>query len=392
MKAGRIVALVIGCVVALIGAALLVGTGALAWAYTTQRDDDGYFTSPQVRIETVTAAVHSEHIDLGSDKRPDRWPFGNGDLATVKLRATAREGEQVFIGIAHASDVDSYLTGIAHDEVTNIRWSTRQRDHLPARQRRGESNPADRSDVLGCRGQRTWPADRHMGCSRRRLVNRGDEPGRQLSCCRRHRRGRQGPRPRRVDDRPRYRVLGTARQCCGADRVRHPQDNRRGRHPRRTTSDHKSLTGSAYRHARRTVEPRTVVGEMVPCDPTLLHPRVLVDRLRRDDVHCWSRHSLHPSLPQVDLRLQRRRAALVVASDVLRDVGHRYGSVPTVHPRRRRLPSDARDRVPTAVEPLARAGQVVAARRYRTTSSSASSWAAAGSSATTTDEPQLGSV
>ena len=72
MKAGRIVALVIGCVVALIGAALLVGTGALAWAYTTQRDDDGYFTSHRVRIETVTAAAHSESIDLGSDKRPDR--------------------------------------------------------------------------------------------------------------------------------------------------------------------------------------------------------------------------------------------------------------------------------------------------------------------------------
>jgi hypothetical protein len=123
VKAGRIVSLVIGCVVALIGAALLVGTGALAWAYTTQRDDDGYFTSHQVRIETVTAAVHSEHIDLGSDKRPDRWPFGNGDLATVRLQATARENEQVFIGIAHADDVDSYLTGIAHDEVTDIHWS-----------------------------------------------------------------------------------------------------------------------------------------------------------------------------------------------------------------------------------------------------------------------------
>ncbi|MGZ4767040.1 MAG: DUF4389 domain-containing protein [Ilumatobacteraceae bacterium] len=123
MKAGRIVALVIGCFVALIGAALLVGTAALTWAYTTQRDGDGYFTSQRVRIETVTPAVHSQTIDLGSDKRPDRWPFGNGDLATVRLQATAREGEQIFIGIAHTSDVDAYLTGIAHDEVTNIRWS-----------------------------------------------------------------------------------------------------------------------------------------------------------------------------------------------------------------------------------------------------------------------------
>jgi hypothetical protein len=123
MKPGRIVALVFGCLLALVGAALLVGTGALTWAYTTQRDADGYFTSHHVRIETVTAAVHSESIDLGSDKRPDRWPFGNGDLAIVRLQVTAREGEQVFIGIAHTGDIDTYLKGIAHDEVTNINWS-----------------------------------------------------------------------------------------------------------------------------------------------------------------------------------------------------------------------------------------------------------------------------
>ena len=108
---------------ALIGGALLFGTGALTWAYSTQRDDAGYFTSHSVRIETVTAAMQSQRIDLGSDRRPNRWPFGDGNLATVRLQATAREGEQIFIGIAHSSDVDTYLTGVAHDEVTRINWS-----------------------------------------------------------------------------------------------------------------------------------------------------------------------------------------------------------------------------------------------------------------------------
>ena len=60
MKPGRIVALVIGCLLALIGGALVVGTGALTWAYATQRDGDGYFTSRHVRIETVTAAMQSD--------------------------------------------------------------------------------------------------------------------------------------------------------------------------------------------------------------------------------------------------------------------------------------------------------------------------------------------
>ena len=127
MKPGRIVALVIGCLLALIGGALLIATGALTWVYATQRDDAGYFTSRQVRLETITPAMQSETIDLGSDKRPDRWPFGNGDLATVRLQATAGEGQQIFIGIAHTTDVDNYLNGIAHDEVTNINWSHSQR-------------------------------------------------------------------------------------------------------------------------------------------------------------------------------------------------------------------------------------------------------------------------
>lgn len=140
MKAGRIVALVFGCIIALIGAALLIGTGALTWAYTTQRDDGGYFTSDRVRIETVTAAVRSDNVDLGSDERPHRWPFGDGDLATVRFRAIAREGEEIFIGIAHTGDVDTYLSSVAHDEVTDIHWS--DDDDVKYRRIDGTATPA----------------------------------------------------------------------------------------------------------------------------------------------------------------------------------------------------------------------------------------------------------
>ncbi len=122
MKPGRVVALVAGCVLAAVGVTLFIGAGALTWAYTTQRDDDGYFTSRRVLVETPTAGVHSERVDLGSDERPDQWPFGKGDLATVKLEARAEAGDEVFIGIGHTRDVDAYLDGIAHDEVTSIRW------------------------------------------------------------------------------------------------------------------------------------------------------------------------------------------------------------------------------------------------------------------------------
>ena len=128
MKPGRVVALVAGCVLAAVGIALFIGAGALTWAYSTQRDDGGYFASRRVLVETPTPAVHSERVDLGSDERPDQWPFGKGDLATVKLEARADAGDEVFIGIGHTRDVDAYLDGIAHDEVTSIRWGRGDRD------------------------------------------------------------------------------------------------------------------------------------------------------------------------------------------------------------------------------------------------------------------------
>src|SRR5262245_50864996 len=122
MKPGRIVALVFGCIAALIGIALMFGTIALGVVYGTQRDSDGYFSTGTAAVDTATAALRSEKIDLGSDHDPERWPFGPGDLATVRVRAEPPPGESVFVGIARSRDVDAYLAGVAHEEVLDIRW------------------------------------------------------------------------------------------------------------------------------------------------------------------------------------------------------------------------------------------------------------------------------
>jgi len=124
MKAGRIVALVFGCLAALIGIGLFFGTIALGVFYGTQRDGAGYFSTGTVRLESTTAALRSEQIDLGSDENPDRWPFHDRDLATVRVRAQAPAGEQIFVGIGHTSAVDEYIDGVAHDEVSDIHWSS----------------------------------------------------------------------------------------------------------------------------------------------------------------------------------------------------------------------------------------------------------------------------
>jgi hypothetical protein len=76
-----------------------------------------------VRLVSTTAALRSEQIDLGSDENPDRWPFHDGDLAKVRVRAEAPANGEIFVGIAHTSDVDDYVDGVAHDEVSDIHWS-----------------------------------------------------------------------------------------------------------------------------------------------------------------------------------------------------------------------------------------------------------------------------
>jgi hypothetical protein len=122
MRPGRIVALVFGCIAALIGIVMVFGSIALGVAFGTQRDDDGFFDTDTVRIESPTAAVRSDEIDLGSDDHPRRWPFGDGDLATVRIIAEPPEGDEIFVGIAHTTDVDAYLGDIRHDVVRDVDW------------------------------------------------------------------------------------------------------------------------------------------------------------------------------------------------------------------------------------------------------------------------------
>ena len=120
MKPSRFIAIVVGSVVALLGLGLFAGGSALSWAYATQRDGDGYFTTPAHRFASASRAITSEQLDLHTDAGPGTWdPFSN-DFAKVRLRVTSRAGGNVFIGIGPEADVDRFLAGVAHDEIDRI--------------------------------------------------------------------------------------------------------------------------------------------------------------------------------------------------------------------------------------------------------------------------------
>jgi hypothetical protein len=117
---GRIVLTVVGAVLIVISLVLGAGGGFLTWAYATQRDSEGFFTSGTERFNTATYAITSENINLGVEPGSDASSLDLGDLATVRFRVRSSTGEPIFVGIGRERDVDRYLAGVAHDEIDDI--------------------------------------------------------------------------------------------------------------------------------------------------------------------------------------------------------------------------------------------------------------------------------
>jgi hypothetical protein len=117
---GRIALIVIGALLIVPALALGAIGSALVWAHATQRDADGFFTSDGGRLETVARAITSDEIDLGVRPGGRERRLDLGDLATVRLTVDPQTEAPVFVGIGPADEVDRYLEGVAHAEITDI--------------------------------------------------------------------------------------------------------------------------------------------------------------------------------------------------------------------------------------------------------------------------------
>ncbi|MGK2928807.1 MAG: DUF4389 domain-containing protein [Acidimicrobiales bacterium] len=119
MKPNRIVAIVIGSLLLVPALAMLVGGGVLAAAFAFARDDDGYFDASVDAISSPTAAVTAEDITFSTDPGSPDWLLESMQT-DIRLRVTSGADVPVFVGIGPESDVDAYLAGVAHDEVTGL--------------------------------------------------------------------------------------------------------------------------------------------------------------------------------------------------------------------------------------------------------------------------------
>lgn len=117
--AWRVVLVIIGSLVVLAGAGLLVGGGALGVVHLTQRDEDGFLTSPRERVASDGYAVTAEGIEIADLDDGGDWLVEQG-LGRVRIRATSRT-DAVFVGIGREADVDRYLAGTSHDELREVR-------------------------------------------------------------------------------------------------------------------------------------------------------------------------------------------------------------------------------------------------------------------------------
>ena len=112
---GRIVAMVFACLAGLIGLTFLAGGFIAVGAHLLARDDDGYYTSDEVTLESRSYAIRTEEIDLGADD-VDWAP--EEILGNVRIRVTSET--PVFVGIGPDGAVAAYLRGVGQDELTDL--------------------------------------------------------------------------------------------------------------------------------------------------------------------------------------------------------------------------------------------------------------------------------
>ena len=120
---GKILLTVFGSVGALLALALLVAAAALGIAHT-QRDADGFFTTSTEPHETTSYALTHEGVRIGNVSELPDWV--DDRFGAVRIRATSPDGTPLFVGVARTADVERYLAGVAHEQVTDFELGPRR--------------------------------------------------------------------------------------------------------------------------------------------------------------------------------------------------------------------------------------------------------------------------
>ncbi len=161
LRPGRIMLLIAGALVALLGLALTAGGGVLVWAHATQRDAAGYYTTATEHYSTPTYALTSR-IDLGRASGEHDWTLAH-PVGTVRIQASAGP-QALFVGIAAQADVDRWMVGVAHERVAGANFGPFHTESTVVAGDRAAASPLDQpfwvASVSGSGPQTLrWPSE-----------------------------------------------------------------------------------------------------------------------------------------------------------------------------------------------------------------------------------------
>jgi hypothetical protein len=117
LSAGRVVLIVLGSIVALLGLGLAAGGGFLLWVDRTQREG-GYLTTQTERFATSSYALTRERLEV--DAGEPNWIWNDNWLGKVRIRGEGASAKPLFIGIGPEAAVAGYLGRVAHADVEDI--------------------------------------------------------------------------------------------------------------------------------------------------------------------------------------------------------------------------------------------------------------------------------
>lgn len=114
MRTGKIVMLVIGSLLVLIGLGLAAGA-AVVGTLNAGQGDDQYFSAPEEVYQVDSYALTAPEIDVSGGMR-SQDAFG-----TLQVEGeSTTPGQELFIGVGPEADVERYLADVQHSELREV--------------------------------------------------------------------------------------------------------------------------------------------------------------------------------------------------------------------------------------------------------------------------------
>jgi hypothetical protein len=113
----------IAAIATLVTALVLALAGTVALAANALRDGSGYFNWPTETFTSGGYAIAMKTVDIS--KAP-QWALNAG---VDRVRVQANSDRPIFVGFARTADLDRYLRGTEHDDISGLSYHPFQVDY-----------------------------------------------------------------------------------------------------------------------------------------------------------------------------------------------------------------------------------------------------------------------